>query len=213
MRPRRPVSLILVVVCLALIWPGAALTIVAGPSKHPAFSIFVACFWSLVWYFWLFRIWRGGAVAIGLMAKAAIAIPAIMLLGQVVLVLGFGAPSGITPWVATGCAVVALLCGLALLRSDVREFAAAMASAPPPPPGLLGAEPSGQEKSLYGCFMLVVVVAALIVVGVISNLASSEATGEYALMVTVGILLVVGIAGYLWLRLRAARLAGRRRGI
>lgn len=205
MRPPRPLVLILAVTALALVWPGAVVTMVSQPAENPPFAIFVACFWTLVWYFWLFRIWRGGLLAIGLMVKAAIAIPAVLLLGQVALVVWSGFAAGTAQWAATGCAVLALLSGLALTRRDVRRYAEAVAEAPPAPPGLLGASPSGQETSLFGCAMLVVAVAALVVVGVISNVAAAEATGEYALMVAVGVVVVIGIGGYLWLRFRAAR--------
>ncbi|MFI6481139.1 hypothetical protein ACIBH1_24630 [Nonomuraea sp. NPDC050663] len=210
MRPPRPLVLILAVTALALVWPGAVVTMVSQPAENPPFAIFVACFWTLVWYFWLFRIWRGGVLAIGLMVKAAIAIPAVLLLGQVALVVWSGFGAGTAQWAATGCAVLALLSGLALARREVRRYAEAVAEAPPAPPGLLGASPSGQETSLFGCAMLVVAVVALIVVGVISNVAAAEATGEYALMVAVGVVVVIGIGGYLWLRFRAARAAHAR---
>lgn len=213
-RMQRPFAHKLAVGLLAVLWLGliGGFVLVWRNDAVP-FEIFAGVFWSSVWYFWLARIWLGGPMAIGLMRKALFTICPIMIGASAVAI---GITDGeVYPSQLIG--VAAALCGIAggvlLGRGDVKRWSqstVAVGVVRQPPDGTvfdLRAAALRQNRSRFGCLMIVVVVFMLLVVGVIGAMLPEgrgmNAPDYTAFMVGVVLVVIVGIAGYVWINLQA----------
>ncbi|GAA3613420.1 hypothetical protein GCM10022419_118150 [Nonomuraea rosea] len=205
---RRPLAHKSAVGLLAVLWPGlvGGIVLVWRDDAAP-FEIFVGVFWSLVWYFWLARIWLGGPMAIGLMRKALFGICPLMIVGTAVAI---GISDGaVYPSQLVG--VAAALCGIAggvlLSRGDVKRWSlstVAVRTVRQPSDGTafdLRSAALRRSKGLFGCLMIVVAVLMLLVVGVIGATLpadrGTDAPDYVAFMVGVVVVVLIGIAGYI----------------
>ncbi|WP_049570590.1 hypothetical protein [Nonomuraea sp. SBT364] len=211
---QRPLAHGLAVGLLAILWIGLVGGVVlVWRSDTAPFEIFAGVFWSSVWYFWLGRIWLGGAMAIGLMRKALLAICPIMIGG---CALAIGISDGeVYPSQLIG--VAAALCGIAggllLGRADVKRWSLSVVETEmvrQPPDGTafdLRAAALRQNRGMFGCLMMVIAAAVLIVVGVIGAMLPEDrgvnAPDYIAFMVGVVLVVAIGIAGYIRINLRA----------
>jgi hypothetical protein len=211
---RRPFAHTSAVGLLAVLWPGlvGGIVLVWRDDTAP-FEIFVGVFWSLVWYFWLARIWLGGPMAIGLMRKALFGICPIMIVGTAVAI---GISDGaVYPSQLVG--VAAALCGIAggvlLSRGDVKRWSlstVAVRTVRQPSDGAafdLRSAALRRSRGMFGCLMIVVTVLMLLVVGVIgATLPADRGTNapDYiAFMVGVVVVVLIGIAGYIKINIQA----------
>ncbi|MET9245391.1 hypothetical protein [Nonomuraea sp. NPDC003709] len=212
---QRPLAHKSAVGLLAVLWPGLIGGVVLVWRNDAApFEIFAGVFWSLVWYFWLARIWLGGPMAIGLMRKALFAICPIMIAATAVAI---GITDGeVYPSQMIG--VAAALCGIAggvlLRREDVKRWSLSTVAARTvrqPPDGTafdLRAVALRQNRGRFGCLMIVVTVLMLLVVGVIGAMLPEgrgmNAPDYIAFMVGVVLVVIIGITGYIRINLQAA---------
>jgi hypothetical protein len=213
-RMRRPLAHQVAVGLLAVLWLGlvGGIVLVWGSDAAP-FEIFAGVFWSSVWYFWLARVWLGGPMAIGLMRKALLTICPILIAGSA-LAIGI---SGGEVYPSQLIGVAAALCGVAggvlLGRDEVKRWsqsAAAVKVLRQPPDGTafdLRAASLRQSRGMFGCLLIIVAAVVLIVVGVIGAMLPEDrgvnAPDYIAFMVGVVLVVVIGIAGHIWINLRA----------
>ncbi|WP_219508262.1 hypothetical protein [Nonomuraea ceibae] len=213
----RPPALRLAAGLLAVFWLGLAggAVLVWGTAAAP-FEIFAGVFWSSVWCFWLARVWLGGPMAIGLMRVAVLGIGSVLLVGAV-LAAGISG-GGVYPsqGIGAGAALCGVAGGLLLGREDVKRWSRSTTRVRvvrQPPDGtafdLRGAA-LRQGRGMFGCLMLVISVAVLVVVGVIGATLPEDrgvdAPDYLAFMAGVVLVVIIGIAGYIRINLRAKAL-------
>ncbi|MEV5888590.1 hypothetical protein [Nonomuraea fuscirosea] len=211
---QRPLAHVTAVGLLVVVWLGlmGGIALVWQDDAAP-FEIFAGAFWSLVWFFWLARIWLGGPMAIGLMRKALFGLCPILIFATG-LAVGIGGgevyPSQL---VAFAVAVCGIFAGVLLMRGEVQRWSLATVAVRvvrQPPDGTafdLRSAALRQSRGKFGCLMIVVTVLMLLVVGAIGATLpadrGTDAPDYIAFMVGVVLVVLAGIAGYVWIDVRA----------
>ncbi|NUR87803.1 MAG: hypothetical protein HOY71_27280 [Nonomuraea sp.] len=212
---RRPFSLHLAAGLLAVLWLGlAAGVLLVWRSDAAPFEIFGGVFWTGVWYLWVARVWIGGPMAIRLMRRAMFGIcPLLILAGGVAIGMSGGEvyPAQLVGFAAAACGISAavLLGGREVGAWSETIIRGRVVVQPPDGTAfdLRGAQ-LRQGRGMFGCLMIVITFAVLLVVGVIGMFLpegrGTEAPDYIAFMVGVGLVVVIGVAGYIRINRRAA---------
>ncbi|MFD0905213.1 hypothetical protein [Actinomadura sediminis] len=125
--PRRPRAVTAAVTILALCWSAPMAAAVLG-DEATAGTIAMAAFWTAAFTLWLVRIWLGGPLATGQMARFAPVLGAVLFFG-ILLIAASGYSSGhrpepgdlrLLPLLLPGAAV--FTAGRLLARADVRKW-------------------------------------------------------------------------------------------